>query len=145
MSQNEFFYAWLAGFIDGEGTITINRSGTGYSPFLVVTNTNQAILKEIASVLGVGCCVARGDTRRGATRLPVYQYYAYGQDALLVIRRVYSHLRVKQPRADLVLAFPIAPRAHRGAPVPQSIREEQARIYTELAALNQRGVVSMEE
>lgn len=42
--------AWLAGAMDGEGTITICKLGTYYRPIVQIVNTNLAMLQEAQAI-----------------------------------------------------------------------------------------------
>jgi hypothetical protein len=48
------FWAWLAGFIDGDGCIGIYKQSGYMSPRLTFTQKDRAILDHIISVLGTG-------------------------------------------------------------------------------------------
>jgi len=53
--MNKEKYGWLAGIIDGEGTITITKQNRqtwfSYRPEIHITNTNQLILKQSCKLL----------------------------------------------------------------------------------------------
>lgn len=137
--QSEVFWAWFAGFVDGEGTITLNVSGSrwkSYVPMFVVANTRREILEDIAARLGVahiGHVVNSGKMRDG------YKLVLYSATAIEVVRRLRPYLRLKQAQADILLSFPIPPRGRPGSPVPPEVREVQARACAEIRKLNKRG------
>lgn len=96
--------AYIAGIVDGEGTITLTRRNSNKQRHLIlsVSNTELRLLRHIQSVTGVG----------KITRKRVYSEhhaigYTYGisnRHALDIIRAIYPYLQThKRLRAKLIL------------------------------------------
>lgn len=100
----EIELAYLAGFFDGEGCITLSgpsrlwdgsRGGVGRSLVLKVTNTDRASL-EPWERWGGGIVAYRP---RG-NRLPCWRWACRGQQAVDCLRELRPYLRVKARQAD---------------------------------------------
>lgn len=134
MQTDFLFLAWLAGFVDGEGCITLTRSrntcgNPTYTPVLIVSQSDKAVLDLIAARLGVGG-VYRRNGRKGTSmhKRPAWNYVVNGRAALAVVAALRPYLVVKREQADALLAYrPVA----RGVKGP---RDEQAARYAELRA-----------
>ena len=68
--------AWLAGFIDGDGTITLNKQRMSkdriiYTPLVGVTNTDHSLIEEVAEVLTeleIGYYICQHKTKNGIAK-----------------------------------------------------------------------------
>lgn len=73
---------WLAGLIDGEGSIHIDIDPRGGShPYLTITNTNRLIIEATVSIwhrLGIGCRVQN----RNGTKRPIQDVQVIGYKRL---------------------------------------------------------------
>lgn len=90
--------AYLAGFIDGEGCIRLNRGCVTLS----VTNTYYPQLLELKAVFG-------GNTydhmpRKGKRRQS-FKWVITGAQARLAIKRLYPYLVEKKPQAYIALSL----------------------------------------
>jgi len=128
-TPDPLFLAWLAGFVDGEGCITVLRGRTPkgnprYDPYLTIANTDRPVLDAIAATLGHGGVYAT--TRRG---LPHWRqgwaYMTHGARALALVGLLRPHLRVKGAQADLLLTFRALPM---GMPGPRKTQAERWRL-----------------
>src|SRR5579885_581002 len=108
--------AYLAGVIDGEGTITLERNGTrrlhgqmGFSPKVIVANTNHALLQRVVNVfdaLGVNPHIktqAAGSNNRG--RMMYWIVVAGLAKCGRILRPILPHLVAKDGQARIVLDF----------------------------------------
>ncbi len=97
--------AYLAGLIDGEGTITLARIHKGaYRQLSVsISNTERPLLDWVQQVIGAGRITAKRVYRPRHTTS--YTYAVSNIQALDLLKQVVSHLRsYKRQRAELVLA-----------------------------------------
>ncbi len=148
--------AYIAGLIDGEGTITLTRNHVGENRRLAVSvaNTELPLLQFLIDHIGVGkitrkCVVSDRHT-------PSYCYAIASRQALALLVQVVPYLRsYKRQRAELVLEqylrvtprsgkYTVALRADRTrfeqallgltakptARGPSRCREPSARVYT---------------
>jgi hypothetical protein len=114
--------SYLAGIIDGEGTITVtywkrkSRSKYGgndilyLTPRLVIANTSEILMSESRRILEQICCVSvsRSDHSR-RTKLnhkPCYQFAISGKTNIkMVLEKINPYLRVKRKQGELLLDF----------------------------------------
>lgn len=96
--------AYLAGFIDGEGSIMLYRRKVGSVTLrLSVTNTCKRALDFIARAAGVGTVtlgVPDSDVRRA-----VWHWHINGDAALTTLVQIRRYLVIKREQADLGIAF----------------------------------------
>lgn len=139
--------AWLAGFVDGEGYVGIvrNRKKNGsliYHPWIDVTSTNEKVILEVLSIVGVG--------KRALQRPTVVNKAAYHfkltkhNDLVLFIESVKPYLRIKNRQADLIIQFcALRKKAKivtgRGSNGKTSYGSDDENIYLKLRELNKRG------
>lgn len=91
--------AWLAGFFDGEGHISIRAqlSQRAVGVKIQVTNTNREILERVQAVTGVGYITTR--YRDSARHKPTHDWHTTGGNAKAILRLLIPHLIVKSKRA----------------------------------------------
>jgi hypothetical protein len=84
--------AYIAGFVDGEGSITYsryvrNRNHKHFQLSLSISNTNQEVLEWICTAVGLGN--VRVSYRESKTRnqKTCYQVHWYHQEALGILRQ----------------------------------------------------------
>jgi intein-encoded DNA endonuclease-like protein len=139
------FYSWLAGFVDGEGSITVSkRHDSGYESYrvdLTIVNTNYAALSEIRSTIGFGSLRER--SRKGALgKKPCYELQFCKAQAREVIPLILPYLKVKKAQAQLLLEFPIQRHLSKighsggGRIVDISTKQKQHEAYLKMHELN---------
>ena len=96
--------AWAAGFIDGEGCITISRrSPNGHTKsvihqgVLMVANNHLPSLEHLRDIFGVGSIQRTGV--RGWT------WHVYSGDAKSVIESVMPYLVTKRTEAEIIMEY----------------------------------------
>jgi len=101
--------AYIAGFFDGEGCVSIRRArpvrpnqNTRYSLLVTIANTNLPILEFIAGVLGGVIHRCSWTTLR---RRAMYHLYWCGYDARKVLETIQPFLRIKKQEAELGISF----------------------------------------
>jgi hypothetical protein len=102
--------SYLAGFIDGEGSIGLriahserNPLFTNYVIRLRATQCNEDIIHWIQVVTGVGS-VRKMKYGWGMKHQP-YEWYTSGSKALKVLHEIYPYLRVKRIQAEIAFEF----------------------------------------
>jgi hypothetical protein len=101
--------AYLAGIIDGEGTITLTRTHRGENrrPVLSISSTECPLLRYVQTTIGAGRISGKMRTRPHHS--PSFAYVITGRQALAVLSQVSPHLRTyKLERARLLLEEYIA-------------------------------------
>ncbi|HET6444894.1 MAG TPA: hypothetical protein VFI27_09995 [candidate division Zixibacteria bacterium] len=127
-SLKETDWAWIAGMVDGEGCISLQRGYTKqwvwYKPRLAVTNTDQAAMEFIAKALGA-------NTRK---RKPVRPHYRPIVDVevgsrktlLSILPKLIPYLRIKRRQAELLL---------RTVRLPRGSSDEKCAVWMEFDRL----------
>ena len=140
---------YLAGFIDGEGTITANFRMTARSKKeavhyrVMIPNTNLIVLQWIQ--LRWGGKLENMGKPRSPKHKQVYYLYWGGPDCIPVIQAVFPYLQIKRRQAELVLALH-ALRLERGIErrtgVSDELHEQRRGLVAQIAIQNHRGVLS---
>lgn len=144
-----FSLDYLAGFIDGEGSLSLARiprrgRSTEYCVRLSIANTNRRILAKIQNQFGG--TLARNRWRNPRWK-PGYALIWTNAAAVAVLRRIGPHLRVKSSNAVALLEYTEhvteygRPRDRKGRILPLSSDEKQVReaFHERLRILNARG------
>jgi hypothetical protein len=97
--------AYLAGLIDGEGTVTLSRKHAGEMRQLVVSisNTELGILEFARLSIGAGKLTRKRTAK--AHHTPSYAYALWNRQALALLAQIEPYLRsYKRERTRLALA-----------------------------------------
>lgn len=146
--------AYLAGIIDGEGSISLVRSNARASaryiyPYVRVTNTDALLLEWLARLVGYG---SRHYTDEHPRRKVVHHVGWACNEAVAVLRLALPYLVIKRGRAELALhIFERGARAKRdaggyfgnGHPLPDWLVAEREAAFAEMQRLNARGRVAI--
>jgi hypothetical protein len=131
--------AYIAGLIDGEGTVTLTREHRGESRRLVVSiaNTELPLLEFVHQAVGAG----RVTRKRAASRAhtPSFAYRITSRQALDLLAQILPFLQsCKARRAQLAVARYIAVTPRNGRYAAE-LREERRAFEEEFLALCNRG------
>lgn len=143
--MDEVTTAYIAGFFDGEGCVSIERcakrNGHGFQYHLtaVITQSEPDSLTEI--ITAVGC----GKIYRAPHRLAVTGYYYHarfsGSDAKLLLTTLLPYLKQKKAEANLALDFLENARGDLGGkpvtPMMEALREH---YWTKMQELKHGGL-----
>lgn len=126
---------WLAGIIDGEGSISLNKSFRRgyfqYSPNVTVCNTDRVMLDTIISLTGIGKIYKGGERASGYKK--VFRWMICSQsDIAKFLLAIRSCLVVKKERADIVINFCIM--------VTLDLDVNRDSLYLRMKELNRRGI-----
>lgn len=109
MPYNKNDLAYIAGFIDGEGSIHFNRKNDREKPYvrpvLNISQSDKSILEWISKKLNVGNVNTIYQTLNIPFRKKAYHIQYGDRQAYEVIKLVYPYLRVKRKQADLIIKF----------------------------------------
>jgi hypothetical protein len=97
--------AYIAGLIDGEGTVTLTRHHAGENRRLVISiaNTELPMLRFVDAAVGTGKITRKRTSSNHHT--PSFCYAVSSRQALALLRQVAPYLRsYKRQRAQLILA-----------------------------------------
>ncbi len=138
--MNETEKAYIAGIIDGEGCISIekfiSRGNMNYRLKLRVTNTNMLLMAYLTLCLG-GCISTRH--RKEPNCKTTYIWSLPGQPAVDCLKQVLPHLLLKKEVAELGIAFQKMKRGKGSPKTDKELAVEEAQ-YIIAKNLNKRGV-----
>jgi hypothetical protein len=133
---NEVERAYLAGIIDGEGTVTLTRQRRNETPVptVSVANNNLELLKRIRRWLGGSIILKK---KRKAHHNESYAWMIRHDKALRLLKDVQPYLIVKRPQAGLIIRKykSVTHRAGRHTP---ELSEKKMRLVAEIRKLNKR-------
>ena len=115
--MDEIKIAYLAGVVDGEGTITIHkhkfygREAYQLRPRLIVSNTDAALLKELQRRHG-GTITSHREATAKSKKCYLWRVAAI-DEIFNLVSAMRPHLLVKGKQADLILDFLRSRRAAR--------------------------------
>ena len=104
--KDERWAAWVAGIIDGEGYIGIQKMASGstvYRPFISVKMTDSGPIEKLRALTGVGTVYTEKPTTEN--RRLVHAWRAQGEVAIQVLRDVYPWLVLKTRQAKIANAL----------------------------------------
>jgi len=139
VSALETDWAWLAGLVDGEGSITTSADRTGVLGIRLAVGLTDigpvVACKEITGLGSITVFSLRDD--RHADR---YTWRIAGKDVKFVLKRVEPYLRLKRPQALLVADWPLGKSGGRGSyKTPCRDKRRRREIRAALKALNRKG------
>lgn len=133
-------WAYLAGLIDGEGTVKITSKLRHYGyryyqPRICVTNTKMALLDYCKDNFGGFIYIsAKGTSKRNVA----YRWSLSGDRAVTVLKALLPYLVIKKNQADIVIKF------RESGLTNDKTEADKALIHgflDPLKNLNQRGVI----
>jgi len=137
--------AYIAGFFDGEGCVTITNytytNGKQYfSLQLHIANTNYSVLGYIQSKFG-GTIYSRNN---GGNRKIGHFLRLHSEKAKYMLESIYPYLKVKSRQAEIGLEFQSTMTGFVGnqyiSQLPDSIVNYRNILKEELGILNRRGI-----
>lgn len=130
--------AYIAGLIDGEGTITLTRlhAGEGRRPVVSISNNDWALLKFVQASVGAGKIT--GKRSASERHAPSFTWQLTSRQALELLEQVVPFLRTyKADRARLALDRYLAVTSRNGRYPPADLARRHAFEATFLALLPQ--------
>jgi hypothetical protein len=132
-TNSPFESAYLAGIIDGEGTIGIYKLNKQHHVRLVITNTNSDLIQWVHQRVGGS---VRPTDKRVAHHKQGFQVVAYGREATPILQACWPYLVVKRAQAELALSFQAEYISFRGRRVDDAVLARREAMYLESLALN---------
>jgi hypothetical protein len=135
---------YLAGIIDGEGTLRVMRSlKKWYAPFIQITNTNEALMEWLQQLLGTQGYgrIYHDKCRKLPNHKTKFVYnIASVQGVKQILDQIAPLLVIKKEQAKLLLEF-IAMKEEKA---DYGVLPREKEIFEELTKLNRRGVIVAE-
>ena len=139
MTINEKF-AYLAGIIDGEGSISIEIQGTKnrktdyYTVRLIVINTDLRLLEWIESNYG-GSIKSR---TKYINRKQCYNWVLFSFNAANLLKNCLPYLIVKKQRAEILIEFMNSKLDSYF--ISKKVQEKRRELYALCKSLNKQGI-----
>lgn len=138
--------AYMAGLIDGEGSIQIvilNKSKHYFQTRIAIAMANPEAIEWAHKVFG-GRFYRHRNNYNVKTAKDLYRVDWTGSTVMPLIREVYPFLKVKQPQAECLMAFTALAESQKsenrryaalkkhGRPVDEAARQERIKVLLEL-------------
>lgn len=143
--------AWLAGFIDGEGSIGISKEWNygrptlkcNYRPSLSITNSNRESLERAQEIVGNGAIITHKKRNRENPRYKPSYHYTLRNPRLLVdiLLELTPFLVIKKIQAILVADFCDSRNGNPGRGRYKSYMTTELETHRLLSVLNKRGAI----
>jgi hypothetical protein len=143
--------AYLAGILDGEGTVSVSRTSTNqsakackrgfaYRSSIGIALTDENLLLWVQQVTGVGriCRVKSQSPKHKAA----WRWTAWSKDAVYVAKMVLPYLRLKKRQAENLIAFQAVMRFPGSKGLSDVEWTARHTHYLVSRNLNQRGVAA---
>ena len=139
MELTETEKAYIAGFLDGEGCITIfkrNRYKVPlYVPSIQITNTNQEILKWIKLKVRKGRIIKlKGESRKSFWKDTYRWILTNRKDMFEFLKMIFPYLQVKEKQAFIIFQF-----KREQNPLSNEKRIIKEKLYQQMKLLNKKG------
>ncbi len=95
--------AYIAGIIDGEGSITMGYCNKSLVAKVTVVNTKEWLLQWLR--MAFGGSVHLKTEKRGKDWKPCYMWSIGARGALEFLQSIYPYLRLKKPQAEVAIKF----------------------------------------
>ncbi len=93
--------AYIAGLIDGEGSITIAESGQDFRLSLTITNTYRPVLEWVQERTGGSLASRRNDKNRR----PIHVLSINNKRVTQILRKIAPYMIIKRQQAQIALDF----------------------------------------
>ena len=129
--------AYMAGLIDGEGTIFIYIDNRGREHrILNIGNTNRELLEWVESVFGGRVC--RGSIPKKDNWAQGYLWQCGPLVADNILRACFKYLKIKQKQAAILIAYNLLRGKYGNHGIPPEMVEWRTGLMKEIRVLNGR-------
>jgi hypothetical protein len=131
--------AYLAGIVDGEGTVTLMKHHPNETPipYVSVANNNLGLIKWIKSLVGGTICHR---TKRMPHHNESYVWNARHDRALRVLNEIKPYLFIKKEQAELITAKYKLVTSRSGKYTPEMLARKYE-LVSKVRELNQRQIM----
>jgi hypothetical protein len=141
--EDKMFLSYFAGFMDGEGTISLSRRSRGlwtsYICYVSVANSDYGVLEYIHSRIGFGTFRNKPTNNNRFGHKPMYGLYWSQKSARAIAGALLPYLVVKQKQAKIILSLDVK----WGHNTPEEITEKRIKnetAYVQLKSIHGRAI-----
>jgi hypothetical protein len=131
MSESEA--SWLAGYLDGDGCVTINKNQRATGTLrLSFDSCDIELLESLQKITGVGVINLKSG-QKGKHR-PAYYWRVSGKETVAILKQIVKYIRCdfKRRRAEIVIAnADVFERGVGGGPLPPEVQTRRLKIQDE--------------
>jgi hypothetical protein len=138
--------AYIAGLLDGEGCIGIDKNKSQASIWnydfkirIIITNSYSDVLFWIKEITGVGCVYLSKGAFKPNWR-PIHRWQIVSEQARNFLIQIYPYLKIKKEIADIVLQLPVLQPQAKKFGRTKIEYNNQNRIFDLAKFKNRRGV-----
>ena len=140
MEMNELL-SYVAGIIDGEGTISMRhpKSCSTFQVYVSVSNTDARLMERLSQLFEGQVYLFQ---RANPKHKPIFRWTLTGDAAYSFVELVRPFLLLKREQADKILAYQELKRSfgiHSGVVAPEEFLEEARVLREAVLLLNERG------
>jgi hypothetical protein len=128
--------AYLAGLIDGEGSIGFARTRHHWHPRIIIANTSLELLEEVQRCFGGNISAV---TRSKPSWKAAYNWRLANSRCVVLLAKLSRYLRLKEPQAQLTFIWD-ALRPGRGSTWDADGRKAIELLVAQAHWLNRRGI-----
>jgi hypothetical protein len=143
--------AYLAGLLDGEGHISVNRTRTGpsakackrgyaYRSQIMLTMTDEKLVRWVHALTGLGTVAALRQTN--SRHRPAWRWTVWSREASTVARAILPYLRLKKPQAEALIGFQAVIRVAGTRGLTDAEWAAREVVYTAFREMNRRGLAA---
>ncbi len=135
--------AYIAGLVDGEGSIALKRSGEWnknrtltYRLSVTITNTFPGIMGWIALKVGYGA-IYKQKTRNNWK--DAWHWQINGRRAMDLLKQLYPYLKIKKLQVEVALVFGETVPQLGGVKLSEKVLNFRQELKNRMTALNKKG------
>lgn len=138
-TQKKMDWVWLAGVLDGEGSLMIVRANAdNFAPRIMVANTNLDFLQQVEKI--TGCGSIKLAHKESLVRKKGYKWTCdVWDDIIQIIEEVHPYLIIKRLQASVLLLFCQTRNSVRGRRTTPDTKKYRELLYEFNKDLNHRG------
>lgn len=149
--DTELEYAWAAGFIDGEGTITLKRFKSHYTikkihyqPFISLGQANHIghfdAVRKLQKLFGGSL----SEWKNKPPRLPTLSWCMVSRGAVECLKKIRPYLQVKGQHADLLISYYEIAGLRKSYRIADKELSKREKIWLKMRSMNQKGKLHLQ-
>jgi len=139
LEEREKALIYLAGIIDGEGTIGIIKNDVSFYLVLEIGNTDKVLIGWLEDNFGGGVCLDKRSNKNPKHK-DLYLWRHTGKKALSLLEEVEEYLLLKKPQAKIGIEFSYkCPQGTRGRKKLPYLNHQQNKYWGLMRDLNKKG------